>query len=103
MAKRYHQSKEDRMHESRGERRHLGSDYYAGEDGRRTQEMEDAGMIKEDRSAIANMPQQWMLKPYPRGKGYLPGDMIDDTIRGVDAQEDADNSQKMRHLKPHKY
>jgi hypothetical protein len=58
---------------------------YAGESARRTQEMEDAGMIHEDRSQIANLPQEVMMKTYPMTGPYLPED-LDDTIKGVDRQ-----------------
>lgn len=76
-------------------------DYYAGMDTRRHQEMQDAGMIHEDHRAIANMPQEVMMKPYPRTGPYLP-EGIDDTIRGVDHQMDYDDSQRSRHFYPKK-
>jgi hypothetical protein len=84
MAKRYHEGN------------------YEGMMGRRKQEMEDGGMIREDKSAIANLPQEVMMKPYPKTGPYMP-EMIDDTIRGVDKQMDEDDSQRARHFKPHKY
>src|SRR6266404_4800911 len=70
MAKRYHSGKSMEKHE-----------YYAGEESRRKQEHEDGGMISEDHSAIANLPQSVMMKPYPKPDGYMPED-LDDTIRG---------------------
>jgi hypothetical protein len=84
MAKRYHEG------------------YYEGETGRRTQEMQDGGMIREDRMAIANLPQEVMMKPYPKDGMYMP-EGLDDTIRGVDMQMDADDRQRAKHNKPHKY
>jgi hypothetical protein len=90
MAKRYHDGKMMEKHE-----------YYAGEEGRRTQEMEDGGMIREDHSAIANLPQQVMMKPYPKPGGYMPED-LDDTIRGVDGQMGMDNSKRRAHFAPKK-
>lgn len=105
--KRYHQSVKDRMSESRGEERHLVKMYddrssYAGEQARRTQEMEDAGMIREDRNAVANLPQNVMYKPYPRNNDYLPED-LDDTIRGVDRQiEELDGRKRDKGFMPKK-
>lgn len=101
MAKRYHQSKMDRMDESEGMKRRMGDGEYAGYSGRRTQEMEDAGMIKEDRGAIANLPQEVMMKPYPKGYSYMPED-LDDTIRGVDHQIGLDDSKRREHFMPKK-
>jgi len=78
MAKRYYSEK------SKGE--------YAGmEGGRRTEEMQDGGMIREDRSAIANLPQEVMIKPYAKSGGYMQED-LEDTIKGVDEQKNADRS-----------
>lgn len=89
MAKRYHQSVRDRMAESRGEERHImqrhNDGYYEDRIDRRHQEMEDGGMIREDKSAIANMPQEVMYKAYPKNRNYMDG-KLDDTIRGVDHQ-----------------
>jgi len=109
MAKRYHQSVKDRLAESRGMERHElkhkahhGMDeHYAGMGSRRRQELEDAGMIHEDHRAIANLPQEVMIKPYPYTGPSLP-EGLDDTIRGVDAQMDYDDSQRRRHFYPKK-
>lgn len=60
------------------------NEFYAGMDARRRQEMQDAGMISEDRSAVANLPQNVVMKEYP------PVDYdsynLNDDIRGVDVQ-----------------
>lgn len=90
MAKRYYSGKMLEKH-----------DYYAGEESRRHQEMEDAGMIREDHSAIANLPQNVMIKAYPRPDGYMP-EVLDDTIRGVDAQVALDNRKRKEHFAPKK-
>lgn len=66
-------------------KRYYDEGSYAGEQARRTQEMQDAGMIREDRSAVANLPQNVMYKPYPSNNDYMPED-LDDTITGVDRQ-----------------
>lgn len=58
---------------------------YAGYDMRRKQEYEDSMMIKEDRNAIANLPQDVKYVQYPKAPYYAePG--LNDTIRGVDRQ-----------------
>lgn len=97
MAKRYHQTREDRMHERKGMQ-----GYYEGPADRRRQEMMDAGMIHEDHHAIANLPQEVMMKPWPDGGGYEP-ENLDDTIRGINEQKGADHSKMMKSFKPHKY
>lgn len=116
MAKRHHRSHHARHHESREEmherhgrkrelsehRHHMIRDgHYEGMDPRRRQEMEDAGMIHEDHHAIANMPQNVIMRPYPDPYEYIPED-LDDTIRGIDRQKGMDYGQTMRHLKPKK-
>ena len=108
--KRYHESVRDRMAESRGEERHLMKKHYyddkssyAGEQARRTQEMEDGGMLREDRNAVANMPQQVIYRAYEKNHSYLPED-IDDTIRGIDRQiDELDGGKVRRHMNPKKY
>ena len=95
MAKRYYSAPDATLLESHYE----GS--YSGQDARRTQEMEDAGMIREDRSKIANLPQEVMFKEYPKTGPYLPEDLNDD-IRGVDRQMNYDDSQRRLHFKPKK-
>jgi hypothetical protein len=109
--KRYHQSFKDRMHEHSGaEKRGHGNAHayhakhhsgYEGMESRRHQEMRDSGMIHEDHSAIANLPQHVMMKPYPKTGPYMP-EGIDDTIRGIDHQMDYDDSQRKRHYAPKK-
>ena len=132
MAKRYHQSRKDRMHEAVGEKLHhmkdkfndemhhdadgerSGSykydrqseyrredDQYAGRESRRHKEMMDAGMIHEDHHAIANLPQEVMIKPYPKTGPYNP-EVLDDTLRGVDRQMDYDDSKRREHFFPKK-
>lgn len=111
MAKRYHQNFKDRMHEHEGMRHHERamhrkhrmeeSEHYAGMEPRRRQELEDAGMIREDHSAIANMPQGVVMRPYPKSSGYMP-EVLDDTIRGIDRQIDLDDSITKRDFAPKK-
>ena len=118
MAKRHHESrKEARRDEHMGMERyergpvmrhdsHLRNEreygYYEGPEARRTQEMEDGGMIREDRSAIANLPQDVKIKPYPMTGPYMP-EGLDDTISGVDHQMSAlDDSKRRAHNVPKK-
>lgn len=77
------------------------NEFYAGMEPRRRQELEDAGMIHEDHRAIANLPQEVMIKPYPRTGPYMP-EGLEDTIKGVDMQMDYDDSQRERHFYPKK-
>jgi|SRR5271165_6920003 hypothetical protein len=101
MAKRFHKS-ESRSHERSEHRKHsMRSGHYAGAEPRRRQEMEDAGMIHEDHSAVANLPQEVMMKSYPKPMGWLPED-LDDTIRGIEHQQNGDNRKKMEHFYPRK-
>jgi len=83
-------------------RHHHREGHYEGHEGRRHQEMRDAGMIHENHAAIANLPQEVMIKPWPDGGSYMP-EKLDDSIRGVNEQISADDSKRMQHLKPHKY
>ena len=124
MAKRYHQSKKDRMDERAGEMRHerdrfnderrsdrdekdghmlrmTSAEMYAGMEPRRRQELEDAGMIHEDHNAIANLPQNVMIKAYPKTGPYLP-EGLDDTMEGVDRQMDYDDAKRREHFYPKK-
>lgn len=100
---------QDRKNEAYGEGRmmgrresKIGEGYYEGASERRRQEMEDGGMIREDKSAIANLPQDVMIKAYPKTGPYMP-EMLDDTLRGVDKQIDGDDSQRRKTFNPHKY
>lgn len=75
--------------------------FYEGYEGRRRQEMVDAGMIHEDHRQVANLPQDVKMTMYPKTGPRTPEE-IDDTIIGVDRQINFDNSQKMRHFFPKK-
>lgn len=95
MAKRHHMSEsEHRHHKVRG-------GHYEGMDPRRRQEMEDAGMIHEDHSAMANMPQNVIMRSYPMENDYTP-EGLDDTISGIDRQKMMDYHGMKKHLKPKK-
>lgn len=86
MAKRHHSS-------------HSG--HYEGHHDRRKQEMEDSGMIREDHSAIANMPQEVMMKSWVGKESYLPED-LDDTTRGIDHQIGLDDNRRKHGFAPKK-
>jgi hypothetical protein len=116
MAKRYHSSgvtehadkfNDEKKHNKAGRNASVGfraesPGSYDDKDGaRRTERMQDGGMIHEDMRAIANLPQEVMIKPYPKTGPFLP-EGLDDTIRGVDDQMDYDDSQRRAHFFPKK-
>jgi len=74
-------------------------DYYATMDSRKRRELEDASMLHEDRSAIANMPQQVKMVEYPKAN-YYRSDSLEDTVRGVDNQMDGDGRDMVKTRKP---
>lgn len=100
MAKRYHKSE---SHHERSMHRHhsVRGGHYEGAEPRRRQEMQDAGMIREDHRQVANLPQEVIMKPYPMPGGYTPED-LDDTLHGIDRQMGYDNGKKMAHFSPKK-
>lgn len=71
-------------------------------DPRRYQEMRDAGMINEDHSATANLPQDVKYHAWPANDNY-ENYGLDDTIRGIDKQEREDGSKMKSHLQKGKY
>ncbi len=75
--------------------------FYEGPEPRRMLEMKDAGMLYEDHNAIANLPQDVKIKPYPKTGPYMP-EMLNDDLSGVDAQMDYDDSQRRAHMYPKK-
>jgi len=83
--RKYRQDRRDREDESRGmkryerERRERSSGYQrvAGEE----------GMMREDRSAMANLPQEKVMRYYPSWK-FLNGAYLDDGIGGIDELND---------------
>ena len=74
---------------------------YHDSDGKRSMEMEAAGMIRENHGAIANLPQEVMIKPYPMTGPYMD-ETYNDTIQGIDKQMDGDDSKRRAHAKPRK-
>lgn len=75
-------------------------------DERRSMEYNDSMMIKEDRSAVANLPQQVVMKEYPKSPYLVDGDMdLNDNIRGVDMQmwKDSHGKDLKKKSYPEKY
>ena len=63
-----------------------------------------SGMIREDRSAFANLPQQLVVKYWPKNI-YTMNESLDDTLRGVDQQIDSDKrgGKRKKGSNPSKY
>ena len=49
----------------------------------------ESNMIREDHSAFANLPQQVVMKYWPKNV-YTMNESLDDTLRGVDQQISGD-------------
>ena len=62
----------------------------------------DFSMMGMDRSSVANMPQQVVYKDWPKS-GHYAEYHLDDTIRGINKQEDEDGSKMKKHLQKGKY
>lgn len=75
MAKRYHNGNGNGM---------KSRDLYSGKTSRREIESRDAGMISEDKSAIANLPQNVIMKAYP--ECAYDSYNLNDNIHGIDVQ-----------------
>lgn len=79
----------------------LLGDYSSGLAARRRMEMSKDGMIEEDNRAIANLPQEVMIKPYEKVGPYMPEE-LEDSIRGVDGQMKYDDQHRSMHEYPKK-
>lgn len=62
----------------------------------RGMEARAGGMISEDHSAIANMPQAVKYVEYPKTELYL-NSHLDDTMEGIKKQQNEDVSMANRH------
>jgi hypothetical protein len=83
-------------------RRHkMMGGFYEGPEPRRQLEKSDGSMIHEDHNAIANLPQNVMIKAYPDRMNYLPED-LDDTMHGIDRQIDYDDGKRSDNFYPKK-
>jgi len=58
--------------------------------------------ISENKSAVANLPQESVYKPWPKSGEYKDFD-LDDTIKGIDEQISKDVAKMKKHLQPEKY
>lgn len=84
-------------------KRHHHEGAYEGMKNRRHMEMQDAGMIREDHSEVANMPQSVKYTAWPKPSyGALDSD-LNDTISGVNRQMSKDESKGREGMMPHKY
>lgn len=63
--------------------------------------LEDNDMIHENHRAIANLPQEVMIKSYPMSGSYMREELNDD-ISGVDAQIGYDDAKRREHFYPKK-
>ena len=59
------------------------------------------GMISENHSAMANMPQDVKMEYYPKNRSMMP-DFMDDTIKGIDRQMDQGIEIGRKIMKPRK-
>lgn len=83
-------------------RYHGSQGAYSGAENRREIESKDFHMISEDKSAIANLPQNVMIKAYPNPDDYARYD-LNDTIMGVDHQMREDSKRKKKGPYPEMY
>ena len=65
---------------------------------------EDGSMIREDRSAVANLPQNVVMKDWPRTTYFNHTELNRmDSVSGIDNQIDADVSKANKHRSKSKY
>lgn len=76
---------------------------YEGSEDRRTMEMQDAGMIKMDHSAVANLPQGVEYKPWPSSRPGVADGKLEDSIESVDRQQSADKGGMHKEYGVHKW
>ena len=67
--------------------RDMKSEFYAGLDPRRRQEVAEGGMVQEDHRAIANLPEQPLHYEYPQDP-YYNTPYLDSLLRGNDPELD---------------
>ena len=84
------------------ERPIMAKRYYGKMDPARKLEREDFGMINSDYNAVANLPQQVVMKDWPAESNYNNYG-VEDSIRGIDRQLNADGSKMKSQLQPEKY
>lgn len=112
MAKRYHQSKNDRLDESLGERRGKESgkkqSYTSRRDESRGMKGKDYGHDGKDHPSrhmghgeFANMPTKEVFKAYPK-EGYTGRDYLNDTMTGIDESMKESEAKRKRYLSEQK-
>ena len=78
----------------------MENEFYAGVDPRRKIELAEGGMIKEDRSAMANLPVNPIHAEYPQAPFYQ-SQYIDDTVRGDFDELDDNRRSNSRYQNPY--
>lgn len=97
MVKKYHQTREDRKHESTGMKKYERSRHE-----RSGMDSGYMGMISEDHSAPANLPQEVKHTYYPKCD-YLSTHYLDDSIKGIDETSRDNINTTDRHQSDSKY
>ncbi len=80
--------------------KNMQNEFYAGIDPRRRVELAEGGMVREDQSAMANLPRKAIHCEYPQASFYQ-SPYIDDTVRGTQEGQDDDGSSMARYLNPY--
>jgi hypothetical protein len=80
-------------------KRYYGS--YEGMSDSKRMQSQDGSMLNDDRSAVANMPQDVKYHGWPSSDIYTP-ENLDDTIRGINAQKNLDGNKMKARLVPKK-
>jgi hypothetical protein len=101
MPKRHHSSHHHEVHHSRADSSYAVDGAYAGRDATKRMEHHDSMMISEDSSAIANLPQNVIMKDWSDHEAYLP-EILDDTIVGINKQINYDDKKRAEHFVPKK-
>jgi hypothetical protein len=76
--------------------------FYDAMESRRKSEMRDAGMLSDDKSAIANMPQNVRYHDWPGSYRGLDSYLNDD-ISGINNQMEMDDRGARKNLVPKKW
>lgn len=98
MAKRYHNNGNGGR---RSARKFMERELYAGPEMRNRMEYDSSMMIQEDHRAMANLPEQVVLRYYPETP--YQNDRVPDTIVGVDVQMRDDIKHQKKGNFPEKY
>lgn len=116
MAKRYHESRSSRRHESEGMKRRMDNsdpvpntvkglekrEAYSGYKESRRMKAHDGSMIKEDMAAPALLPRHIIDQYWPRAHNYHMG-YVDDLFYGAQKQMHEDYDDLGREMEPKKY